>query len=126
MLGIPTLTDRLIQQALHQVLSPTFEAEFSESSYGFRPGRNARQAVKVAKQYVVKAAGSWWIDVLDDLLARLSRLPQCASRTSYCSGTVFPVINRLFEPSDFCGSRPGPVPVLGLTTGIPLVCAGFA
>lgn len=54
-LGIPTLTDRMIQQALHQVLSPIFEAEFSESSYGFRPGRNAHQAVKAARQYV--AAG---------------------------------------------------------------------
>lgn len=54
-LGIPTLTDRLIEQALHQVLSPIFEAEFSDSSYGFRPGRNAHQAVKAAQKYV--AAG---------------------------------------------------------------------
>jgi len=53
-LGIPTLTDRLIQQALHQVLSPIFEAGFSESSYGFRPGKNAHQAVKAAKQYVAE------------------------------------------------------------------------
>ena len=53
-LGIPTLTDRLIQQALHQVLSPIFEAEFSESSYGFRPGRSAHQAVKAAQQYVAE------------------------------------------------------------------------
>jgi group II intron reverse transcriptase/maturase len=53
-LGIPTLTDRLIQQALHQVLQPIFEAEFSESSYGFRPGRSAHQAVKAAKQYVAE------------------------------------------------------------------------
>jgi RNA-directed DNA polymerase len=53
-LGIPTLTDRLIQQALHQVLSPIFEVDFSESSYGFRPGRNAHQALKVAKQYVAE------------------------------------------------------------------------
>ena len=51
-LGIPTLTDRMIQQALHQVLSPIFEADFSESSYGFRPGRSAHQAVKAAQQYV--------------------------------------------------------------------------
>ena len=50
MLGIPTLTDRLIQQALHQVLSPIFEADFSESSYGFRPGRSAHQALKAARQ----------------------------------------------------------------------------
>ena len=53
-LGIPRLTDRMIQQALHQVLSPIFEADFSESSYGFRPGRNAHQAIKVAKQYVAE------------------------------------------------------------------------
>ena len=53
-LGIPTLTDRMIQQALHQVLSPIFEATFCESSYGFRPGRNAHQAVKAAKQYVAE------------------------------------------------------------------------
>ena len=53
-LGIPTLTDRMIQQALHQVLSPIFEADFSESSYGFRPGRNAQQAVRAAKQYVAE------------------------------------------------------------------------
>ena len=54
MLGIPTLTDRLIQQALHQVLSPIFEAGFSESSYGFRPGKSAHQAVKAARQYVAE------------------------------------------------------------------------
>jgi RNA-directed DNA polymerase len=53
-LGIPTLTDRLIQQALHQVLSPIFEADFSASSYGFRPGRNAHQAIKAAKRYVAE------------------------------------------------------------------------
>lgn len=53
-LGIPTLTDRLIQQALHQVLQPIFEAGFSRSSYGFRPGRNAHQAVKAAQQYVAE------------------------------------------------------------------------
>jgi len=53
-LGIPTLTDRMIQQAVHQVLSPIFEADFSTSSYGFRPGRNAHQAVKAAKQYVAE------------------------------------------------------------------------
>ena len=53
-LGILTLTDRFIQQALHQVLSPIFEAEFSESSYGFRRGRNAHQAVKDARRYVAE------------------------------------------------------------------------
>ena len=52
MLGIPTLTDRLIQQALHQILSPLFEPTFSDSSYGFRPGRSAHQAVKAAQRYI--------------------------------------------------------------------------
>ncbi len=53
-LGIPTLTDRLIQQALHQVLSPIFEPTFSAHSYGFRPGRNAHQAVLQAQRYVAE------------------------------------------------------------------------
>ena len=46
--------NRLLRQALHQVISPIFDADFSESSYGFRPGRNAHQAVKAAKQYVAE------------------------------------------------------------------------
>lgn len=63
MLGIPTVVDRLIQQALHQVLSPIFEAGFSESSYGFRPGRGAHQAVLAARSYV--ASGKRWVVDLD-------------------------------------------------------------
>ncbi len=62
-LGIPTVLDRLIQQALHQVLQPLFEPEFSESSYGFRPGRNAQQAVKAARSYV--AEGKRWVVDID-------------------------------------------------------------
>ena len=50
-LGIPTVLDRLIQQALHQVLSPIFEAEFSEHSFGFRPGRSAHDAVTAARDF---------------------------------------------------------------------------
>jgi RNA-directed DNA polymerase len=51
-LGIPTVVDRLIQQALLQVLQPLIDPTFSEHSYGFRPGRSAHQAVQAAKQYV--------------------------------------------------------------------------
>ncbi len=51
-LGIPTVVDRLVQQAIHQVLSPIFEAEFSDSSYGFRPGRSAHDAIHKASNYV--------------------------------------------------------------------------
>ena len=51
-LGIPTVTDRLIQQALLQVLQPKIDPTFSPHSYGFRPGRSAHQAVKAAKAHV--------------------------------------------------------------------------
>jgi group II intron reverse transcriptase/maturase len=62
-LGIPTVLDRLIQQALNQVLQPLFDPEFSASSYGFRPGRSAHQAVEAARGYV--AAGKRWVVDLD-------------------------------------------------------------
>jgi RNA-directed DNA polymerase len=62
-LGIPTVVDRLIQQALNQVLSPIFDTSFSRSSYGFRPGRNAHQAVRQARAYV--ASGKRWLVDID-------------------------------------------------------------
>jgi group II intron reverse transcriptase/maturase len=62
-LGIPTVVDRLIQQALHQVLQPIFEPTFSDASYGFRPGRNAHQALHRARQYV--AQGKRWVVDID-------------------------------------------------------------
>jgi len=62
-LGIPTAVDRLIQQAVHQVLSPLFEPGFSDSSYGFRPGRNAHQAVLKARDYV--SEGRRWVVDMD-------------------------------------------------------------
>src|SRR6266496_2293832 len=62
-LGIPTVVDRLIQQALHQVLQPVFEPTFSDASYGFRPGRNAHQALRQARQYV--ASGKRWVVDMD-------------------------------------------------------------
>ena len=51
-LGIPTVTDRLIQQALLQVLQPILDPTFSDHSYGFRPGRRAHDAVRRAQRYV--------------------------------------------------------------------------
>lgn len=62
-LGIPTVVDRLLQQALNQVLQPIFEPHFSEASYGFRPRRNAHQALQAARQYV--AAGKRWVVDID-------------------------------------------------------------
>jgi len=51
LLGVPTVIDRMIQQAIAQVLEPIFEKTFSDNSYGFRPGRNAHQAIKQARKY---------------------------------------------------------------------------
>src|SRR5580698_9155960 len=53
-LGIPTVVDRLVQQAILQVLTPLIDPTFSESSYGFRPGRSAHQALLKAKEYVAE------------------------------------------------------------------------
>ncbi|MBD0405487.1 group II intron reverse transcriptase/maturase, partial [Flammeovirga sp. EKP202] len=52
LLGIPTVQDRLIQQALHQVLSPIFEQEFSKFSFGFRPNKSAHDALKTSLSYI--------------------------------------------------------------------------
>lgn len=52
LLGIPTVVDRLLQQAVHQVISPKFELEFKEHSYGFRPNRNAHQAIQQAQKNI--------------------------------------------------------------------------
>ncbi len=52
LLGIPTVTDRVVQQAIAQVLTPIFDPTFSDSSFGFRPGRNAHQAIRQVQAYV--------------------------------------------------------------------------
>lgn len=62
MLGIPTVKDRLIQQAIHQELNRFYEPYFSDYSYGFRPGRNAWQAIKQASAYI-KEGKEWVVDI---------------------------------------------------------------
>jgi len=81
-LGVPTVVDRLIQQALHQAMQPLFEPTFSANSYGFRPGRNAQQAVARAAQYI-RGGKRWVVDMdlekffdrvnHDVLMARVAR-----------------------------------------------------
>jgi RNA-directed DNA polymerase len=81
-LGVPTVVDRLLQQALHQVLQPLFEPTFSEGSYGFRPGRGAHQAVRQAQAYI-REGKRWVVDIdlekffdrvnHDVLMARVAR-----------------------------------------------------
>ncbi len=82
MLGIPTVLDRFIQQAMHQILSPIWEVGFSAHSYGFRPGRRAAQAVKAAQGHV-RSGKRWVVDMdlekffdrvnHDELMARVAR-----------------------------------------------------
>ena len=81
-LGIPTVVDRLIQQAISQILTPMFDSGFSESSYGFRPGRRAHDAVRQAlahqqggKQWVVDLDLKQFFDEVDHdvLMSRLGR-----------------------------------------------------
>jgi group II intron reverse transcriptase/maturase len=81
-LGIPTVLDRLIQQAVHQELGPLFEPGFSTSSYGFRPGKSAHQAVQAARTAVANGL-RWVVDIdlakffdrvnHDILMSRVSR-----------------------------------------------------
>jgi group II intron reverse transcriptase/maturase len=62
MLGIPTVQDRFIQQLLLQVLTPIFDPNFSEHSYGFRPGRSAQQAMQAAQKYAQEGK-DWVVDI---------------------------------------------------------------
>ncbi len=81
-LGIPTVLDRFIQQAVMQVLQSSWDRTFSAHSYGFRPGRSAHQAVAKAQQYIAEGYG-WVVDLdlekffdrvnHDKLMARLAR-----------------------------------------------------
>ena len=82
LLGIPSVIDRLLQQAIAQVLTPKFERKFSPHSYGFRPGRSAHDAIKQAQEYV-QEGNEWVVDIdlekffdrvnHDMLMARVAR-----------------------------------------------------
>jgi RNA-directed DNA polymerase len=83
LLGIPTVVDRLIQQAILQALTPLFDPQFSPHSYGFRPGRRAHDAVQAAQEYI-RQGYSWVVDIdlekffdrvnHDKLMARVARV----------------------------------------------------
>ena len=82
MLGVPTVVDRLICQAIAQVLTPVFDPQFSGSSFGFRPGKSTHQAVRAARRCVEDGL-CWVVDVdldkffdrvqFDALMARVAR-----------------------------------------------------
>lgn len=62
LLGIPTVLDRMIQQAIAQVLNRIFDPSFSKSSYGFRPGKGAHQAIMAAREHI-KQGNNWVVDI---------------------------------------------------------------
>ena len=87
-LGIPTVFDRLIQQAVLQQLQPSWDPTFSEHSYGFRPGRSAHQAVAQAQAYAISSLLTWtWPNFLTGLITTDSwRRWLSAWSTSACCG----------------------------------------
>jgi RNA-directed DNA polymerase len=98
MLGIPTAVDRVIQQAIMQVLSPMFEPQFSETSYGFRPRRSAHDAIKKCKEY----ANEGYTYVVDMDLEKFfdvvnqSKMIEIISRTVK-DGRVVSLINKYLK-----------------------------
>jgi RNA-directed DNA polymerase len=97
-LGVPTVVDRLIQQALHQVMQPIFEPTFSDSSYGFRPGRNALQAVEAARKYI-RTGRRWVVDLdLEKFFDRVNHdvlMARVAKRIA--DGRVLKLIRRFLQ-----------------------------
>jgi len=98
MLGIPTVVDRVIQQAIAQILSPIFETQFSDNSYGFRPKRSAHDAIKKSRQninegckYVVDMDLEKYFDTVNQ-----SKLIEVLSRTIK-DGRVISLIHKYLK-----------------------------
>jgi group II intron reverse transcriptase/maturase len=98
MLGIPTVLDRFIQQALLQALNPIYDPAFSPYSYGFRPRRNAHQAVRQAKRYIEEGY-KWVVDIdLEKCFDRINHdilMGRIAKRIS--DNRVLRLIRRYFQ-----------------------------
>jgi hypothetical protein len=101
-LGIPSVADRVIQQAIAQVIGPIFEGQFSDYSYGSRPGRNAQQAVKRVRDYF-RSGYRWVVDIdwaisacrrdsgwceATDVFRRASRWSAVAVANQHCAARI--------------------------------------
>lgn len=97
-LGIPTVRDRIVQSALLHILEPIFEREFAEGSYGFRPGRSARQAVAVVEQSLARGC-TWVVDV--DLKGYFDSIPQgkllARVREKIADGKVLALLEKFLQ-----------------------------
>jgi RNA-directed DNA polymerase len=95
-LGIPTVLDRFIQQALMQVLQRRWDQTFSDHSYGFRPGRSAHQAVTKAQQYIADGYG-WVVDLdLEKFFDRVNHDKLMAKLAQRISGKRLLKLSRAF------------------------------
>lgn len=83
MLGIPTLLDRTIQQAIVMTIGDAFEDQFSDKSYGFREGRNCQQAVQRAQKYIED--GNRWVVEMD---LSNDNVPVFLQQSSFACGTA--------------------------------------
>lgn len=97
-LGIPTVVDRVVQQAITQVLSPIYEKQFSQSSYGFRPKRSAHQALRQCQRYITEGY-KYAVDIdLEKFFDTVnqSKLVEVLSRTIK-DGRVISLIHRYLQ-----------------------------
>ena len=105
-LGIPTVVDRVIQQAIAQVLSPIYEKQFSANSYGFRPGRNAHQALNKCRDYITngyKYAVDMDLEKFFDTVNQ-SKLIEVLSRTVK-DGRVISLIHKYLNAGVVAGNK---------------------
>ena len=97
-LGVPTVEDRVVQTALRNVLEPIFERTFADHSYGFRPGRGAKQALRRVDQ-LLKTGHHWVVDA--DLKGYFDSIPQDklmeAVETQIADGAVLELIEQMLE-----------------------------
>ncbi|PKR79447.1 group II intron reverse transcriptase/maturase [Brumimicrobium salinarum] len=119
-LGIPTVVDRVVQQAIAQVLIPLFEPQFSNHSYGFRPRRNAHQALNACKEYITSGY-SYAVDLdLEKFFDKVnhSKLIEVLSRTIK-DGRVVSLIHKYLNAGVQIGGKSEPSK-MGVPQGGPL------
>lgn len=119
-LGIPTVLDRFIQQAVAQVISAQWEAHFHRHSYGFRPGRSAHQAVREV-QAAVRAGHGWVVDMdLQAFFDRVNHDRLMARLKSRCADAdLLRLVNRFLKAGVSVGEQIEPTP-MGVPQGGPL------
>lgn len=120
LLGIPTVVDRVIQQAIQQILSPIYERQFSDNSYGFRPRRSAHQALQQSKANIT-AGYKYAVDMdLEKFFDKVnqSKLIEILSRTVK-DGRVISLIHKYLNAGVMVGGKFEPTK-LGVPQGGPL------